>query len=127
MNGLVEEWVSKAEADARTAEREALATDEPNWDAVCFHAQQCIEKYLKGLLQHQGTDPPRTHDLWRLATLLTRVMPELEQDAEKLEWLSVFAVEFRYPGEEAGRAEAELAIGIMRRLRPRLREQLGLS
>ena len=127
MNELVEEWVRKAEADARTAEREALVIEEANWDAVCFHAQQCIEKYLKGLLRDQGTDPPRTHDLGRLEALLKRVMPELEQHTDELEWLSVFAVEFRYPGEEAGRAEGELAIGIMGRLRPKLREHLGLS
>ncbi len=62
MNELVDEWVSKAEADARTAEREVSVIDEPNWDAVCFHAQQCIEKYLKGLLRDKGIDPPRSHD-----------------------------------------------------------------
>ena len=89
--------------------------------------KQCVEKYLKGLLQEQAIDPPRTHDLWQLATLLTHILPELEQDAEKLEWLSVFAVEFRYPGQQAGEMEAELAMRIMCSLRPNLRTQLGLS
>ena len=40
MTELVRGWVQKAEADIRTAEREAHVAEEPNWDAVCFHAQQ---------------------------------------------------------------------------------------
>jgi HEPN domain-containing protein len=44
MNDVVQEWVSKAEGDYRTANREFAVTDEPNFDAVCYHAQQCIEK-----------------------------------------------------------------------------------
>ena len=127
MNELVEEWVSKAEADARTAEREASVTGEPNWDAVCFHAQQCVEKYLKSLIQERGIRPPRTHDLWHLARLLLKAVPELEQDCDDLKRLSAFAVEFRYPGERARRQEAELSMRIMHSLRRKLRERLGLS
>ena len=40
------EWVDKAEADLRTAYRESGASEYPNYDAACFHAQQCAEKYL---------------------------------------------------------------------------------
>jgi HEPN domain-containing protein len=46
MNNIVDEWVEKAEGDFRTAEREARVRKAPNYDAVCFHAQQCAEKYL---------------------------------------------------------------------------------
>ncbi|WP_245393721.1 hypothetical protein [Allomeiothermus silvanus] len=38
MNDVVQEWVSKAEGDYRTANREFAVTDEPNYDAVCYHA-----------------------------------------------------------------------------------------
>ncbi len=41
------EWVAKADADLDTANREVVVTYSPNYDAVCFHAQQCAEKYLK--------------------------------------------------------------------------------
>ncbi|MFQ5589292.1 MAG: HEPN domain-containing protein [Nitrospiria bacterium] len=34
-----------------SALREYRARKLPNFDAAGFHAQQCIEKYLKGLLQ----------------------------------------------------------------------------
>ena len=42
MNEIVKEWIDKAEADFATAERELAARDRENYDAVCFHAQQCI-------------------------------------------------------------------------------------
>ena len=41
------EWIQKAEGDRGTARREFAVEDTPNYDAVCFHAQQCAEKYLK--------------------------------------------------------------------------------
>ena len=52
MNGIVAEWIEKAEGDYRTAEREMRVRKAPNYDAVCFHAQQCAEKYLKAFLAH---------------------------------------------------------------------------
>lgn len=50
MKPITLEWVRKAEGDFITAERELSAHLNPNYDAVCFHAQQCVEKYLKGRL-----------------------------------------------------------------------------
>lgn len=51
MNPLTRERVEKAEGDLATVGREIRARKAPNYDAVCFHAQQCTEKYLKALLQ----------------------------------------------------------------------------
>jgi HEPN domain-containing protein len=48
------EWIEMAEADFRTATREVAAEEFPNYDAVCFHAQQSAEKYLKALLVEHG-------------------------------------------------------------------------
>jgi HEPN domain-containing protein len=44
------EWVSKAEGDWTMAQRERRAAD-PVWDGICFHAQQCAEKYIKAFLE----------------------------------------------------------------------------
>lgn len=38
MNEVVREWIDKAEGDFRTASREMAVTEQPNYDAVCFHA-----------------------------------------------------------------------------------------
>ena len=47
MNPEISAWVNKAEGDWETMLRESVATEKRNLDAVCFHAQQCAEKYLK--------------------------------------------------------------------------------
>lgn len=50
MKPLTREWVEKTEGDFLTAARESRVRKSPNYDAVCFHAQQCAEKYLKARL-----------------------------------------------------------------------------
>ena len=50
------EWVEKAEGDWHTSGRELGTTEFPNYDAVCFHARQCAEKYLKALLTEREAD-----------------------------------------------------------------------
>jgi hypothetical protein len=57
MKPLTQEWIEKAEGDFRTARRELQAKRLPNYDAVCFHAQQCAEKYLKARLCKRLTLP----------------------------------------------------------------------
>jgi HEPN domain-containing protein len=59
MNATVKEWVQKADKDFATARRELQVQEDPNFDAVCFHAQQCIEK-----LRKRAADPSRgcTHE-----------------------------------------------------------------
>lgn len=53
MNGTVREWLDKAEGDYRVAKRELRAAERPNYDAVCYHAQQCVEKLMKAVLVHR--------------------------------------------------------------------------
>lgn len=51
MKQITAEWIRKAEADFATAQREFAVEVEPNYDAVCFHSQQAVEKMLKARLQ----------------------------------------------------------------------------
>ena len=46
----VRNWVAKAEGDFNAAAHLLDTGDEEFNDAVCFHAQQCAEKYFKVLL-----------------------------------------------------------------------------
>jgi HEPN domain-containing protein len=57
------EWIAKAEADLATARREADVIESANYDAVCFHSQQCAEKYLKAILVEKSVKFSRIHDL----------------------------------------------------------------
>ena len=81
MKPLAEEWLSKADEDFRVAERE-LNAEPPVFSAVCFHAQQAVEKAMKALLVDFGAAFPRTHDLKFLLDLIktkTSAFNDLEE------------------------------------------------
>src|SRR5437867_615320 len=103
MKAGTREWVEKAEADFATAGRELRARRQPNYDAACFHAQQCAEKYLKAKLVAAKIRFTKTHDLQRLLDLVLPCEPLWEPFRPLLIDLSRFAVAFRYPGESATR------------------------
>ena len=120
MNETVKEWIVKAEGDFRTAGRELTAEEQPNYDAVCFHAQQCIEKLMKAILIGYRTVPLKVHDLAVLSRLLSSVCKDWDWNIEELRFLSRASVEYRYPGESADSEEAKKAFDICRRLREKL-------
>jgi HEPN domain-containing protein len=120
------EWVAKADEDAAVAEREGRVRKNPAPGAVCFHAQQCIEKYLKAVLQQQAVLIPKSHDLPSLFDQCHREHFETLIDREGLVSLSRFATHFRYPGETADKSDAKEALHLMRRYRAALRAMLEL-
>lgn len=67
---VVREWVTKAENDLKAAAQILKMGEDCPADTVCFHAQQCAEKYLKALLSLKSIDFPKTHNLKKLMTLL---------------------------------------------------------
>ena len=66
MKPVTVEWLKKAKGDRETARREFRVRKRPNYDAVCFHAQQSIEKHLKAILTEHGRAFPKIHDLVKL-------------------------------------------------------------
>ena len=116
-NETVKEWIAKAEGDFAVACREMRARKSRNYDAVCFHCQQCIEKLMKGLLIHVGVTPPKTHMLLVLDELLGTACTEWSWPADELRFLSRAAVFLRYPGDSAGKEDAAEAMALAKRLR----------
>lgn len=94
-------------------------------NAVCFHAQQCAEKYLKAFLILHRITFPKTHDLLDLLELAKRTDPTLELLRPDLAHLEPYAVEFRYPGEYATRPAAKRSARVMVHIREALRDRLG--
>ena len=119
------EWIRKAEEDYFAALALARQRKKSTPNAVSFHCQQCAEKYLKAYLIQQGVAFPKTHDLLELHKLCLSVKPALEFIGDLLDSLNPYAVEFRYPGEEANADEARAAIQAMKEVRRFLRNQLG--
>ncbi|NUM67720.1 HEPN domain-containing protein [candidate division KSB1 bacterium] len=107
--------------------REARARKKPNYDGLCFHAQQCAEKYLKARLCEAEIEFPKIHDLVTLLDLALAVEPLWEAFREHLGFLTDFAVTFRYPGESADRKTALEARKRCRLFRRVARAALGLE
>lgn len=126
MKPLTLEWVAKAEADFASAGREQRARKMPNYDAACFHSQQCAEKYLKAILQEESIAFERTHKLVALLDLLAERYPEMEPLRPSLVILTAYAVAFRYPEESADYAMAREAVALCKEIRRVVRSVLGL-
>lgn len=127
MKPLTLEWVEKAEEDYLSAQREFRARKFPNYNATCFFIQQCIEKYLKARLQEADIPFGKTHDLAELLDLLAPVEPLWTPFRPILRPITAFAVEFRYPGNQASKDEAAEALKICRELRRSARYSLDLN
>ena len=80
-------WILKAENDLKIAKDE-ITMENPATDAICFHAQQCAEKYLKAYLIFNNREVRKTHDIAELISLCSEVDPEVS--------LTDYAVEIRY-------------------------------
>ncbi len=121
----VQHWVEKAENDLINAANTLRLGRKCPTDTVSFHAQQCVEKYLKGLLVWRSIDFPQTHHLVTLMALLpTHDRPDLSPDEQLL--LTRYATVTRYPGDydPITLTEARQAVKIARRVRGHIRARL---
>src|SRR5215207_552589 len=109
MNPAVTEWITKAEGDFVTAGRELRARKAPNYDADCFHTQQCAEKYLKAVLQINDKHILKIHFLLELLALIMKFDSSYELLRADLETLEDYSVRFRYPGAFAEKDDAQAA------------------
>jgi HEPN domain-containing protein len=125
MKKLTAEWVKKAEADYRGATLLARGR-ERFYDQICFHCQQCAEKYLKALLQEIGLPVPRTHNLLALDGLLLPHHASLRPLRRGLDFLTRFAVGPRYPMYDARKRQAISALRWAGRVRDACRALLGV-
>lgn len=116
------DWVQRAENDLRNAEHTLTLVEDCPFDTVCYHAQQCAEKYLKALLLDRGVRFPRTHDLIELLGMLPATDRVLF-DPAAMRTLNPYVVEGRYPETEdpLDRAEAETAVTLARGVRQAVR------
>ena len=116
--------MAKAEADYRAAT--ALdPVDLP--DVVCFHCQQCVEKYLKAGLVSLGLPTRKTHNLIVLNDLVAGEDARFRELQEHLDFLNPFSVLGRYPGFSVTADDARKALDIARQLRLRIRGLLSLE
>ncbi len=121
------EWVRFAEADFDTAsylwrKRQRLLTR-----AICFHCQQCVEKYFKARLIEAGLHSPKTNDLVRLVNLLVSIEPVLATFQPVLGSLTAaYSIQFRQAADLGLKQDAKAALENCRAIRKEVRASLGL-
>ena len=122
---VVSLWVEKAEHDLANATYMMTMPEGCPYDTVCFHAQQCVEKYVKALLTARQIEFPKIHDLTELVSLLPEDMGFHAQLAD-MSLLNRYAVEARYPGEwePIARTEAQDAVSVAQGIRKAVRAHL---
>ena len=122
---VVRQWVERAEEDLLTAEHTLTLGKRCPFPIVCFHAQQCAEKYMKALLTRHSVLFSKTHDLTELLLLVPKEVG-LEITVSDVAVLNRYAVETRYPGnwEPMTQADAEEAVALTRKVREAVRHHL---
>jgi len=65
--------------------------------AACFHAQQCVEKSLKAVLEEYAKRVPKIHDLDKLFSEVRQYV-DIESDKLIIDRLNMLYIESRYPG-----------------------------
>ncbi len=130
---LAIEWLKSAESDLRTIER--ILDDEALTHVVAFHAQQCVEKCLKALLEFLCRSVPKEHSTIRLYGLVADAL-DMELDQDILTDLDDLYIDARYPGElgllpsgkpslDDARQFSRFAAEVYRKVQGRLAEESG--
>jgi len=128
MNEQTPEWVKKAEEDFSTIEQLFIEGKRPPLAIVCFHAQQCVEKYLKSYLIEHNIAFERTHNLATLIDLTLPLKPEWAIHRDAMGVLTNFAILSRYPDEMIiDRKTTQDAVHITIEMREIIRAELNIK
>jgi HEPN domain-containing protein len=119
---LVREWLQNGDGDLE-ASRVLIAQAPSLVVQIGFHLQQAVEKYLKAYITFTGNQPPRTHDLMELRSIVQKHDRSLGAASAGLEVLVPYPVLERYP--QHGATSAELDVASALELARRIRREVG--
>ena len=116
---IVKAWIRKAENDLINATNSINIKPKPPLDTVCFHAQQCAEKYLKAYLVQYEINFEKTHNLGELVLLAVKVDEDFQEIIDISEKLTDYAVDIRCPFllEEPTKEEARETIEMAEKIK----------
>ena len=126
MNPLRLEWIQKAENDY-AAVQQLLEASNPLHDIICFHLQQCVEKYLKAWLQEANIPVQRTYNLEELLVLIIPTLPAWSDWQPDFKIIMAYAVDPRYPGDSRTAEDTQHAMHICNVVRQAVRKHLKLE
>ncbi len=96
MKKATAEWLKSAEMDLENVAE--IIHLEHLTPVIAFHAQQCVEKCFKAVLEEHSKKVPKDHSTLRLYGLVKELIP-LDVDIGVLTDLDDLYIESRYPGE----------------------------
>lgn len=97
-------WLLVADRDREAAEI-LLNAQPPQVAVAIFHLQQFVEKLIKAVLVSEGTHPPYSHDLRKLANLARTRSSEIAA-LGNLKTITSWATLMRYPNDDPFNEEA---------------------
>jgi len=96
MRRATAEWLESAKMDLESIGQ--IVRLEHLTPVGAFHAQQCVEKCFKAVLEEHGKKVPKDHSTLRLYGMVKELIP-MEVDLAILTDLDNLYIESRYPGE----------------------------
>jgi HEPN domain-containing protein len=121
------EWFSYADGDLYLAQIGLDSNNKDIYRLIGYHAQQCVEKYLKAYLVFHLIDFPYTHSITLLLDLCSEKADWTEsiRDAEEL---TPYATTARYPSEDGNISKDEVikTIEIATKIRQTVRAALKI-
>ena len=89
-------WFAKAAKDLRTA-KVLVDLDDTFLEPTAYHAQQCVEKVIKGFLVFHEIKFERTHIIGELSKKAYKVNPDLKRILDPAKDFGDFVLLHRYP------------------------------
>jgi HEPN domain-containing protein len=122
---IVAQWTKKADHDLKVAEHTLGIQRDCPTEIVCFHSQQCVEKYIKAFLVSINRPFPKIHNIEQLLALFPKQF-SFNITAEEKARLAEYATMARYPGniELITIAEAKKSVLLAKRIRRWVRKLL---
>jgi HEPN domain-containing protein len=100
-------WLELAKEDLRVGDHLAAKPSVPQ-RAAAYFAHQAAEKALKAAVAIDGAEPPRTHDLVRLAHLSSSTVPD-----QDLRILTDAHIQAQYPDPAAPPYDTTTALALL--------------
>ncbi len=117
-------WVNFAENDYEAATL-LQKYNKQLLEIICFHCQQCVEKYLKAYIIKQNGEIKKTHNLEEILKICIKHNIDFKEIKDNCIDLSDYAVETRYPYSfEIDKNDMTKAIKDMEIIRTFIKQQL---
>jgi len=119
------DWRILAERDISVADHLAATMTPLPTEAIAFHCQQAVEKYLKGALVILGEEPPFIHDLDKLCNMAVKFRPIFANVSSLCTIINYFSVQPRYDlGISLSEADMRLVLAHTKAIKEFLQKEI---